>query len=71
MLDLVEGPLGLLDLLDEQCRFPTASAEDLAVRYTQSNTIKASPRWVDGSGGAQGRQGEAGAHMRVRVGTVR
>lgn len=26
MLDLIEGKLGIVDLLDEQCRFPTATA---------------------------------------------
>jgi myosin-5 len=25
VLDLIEGKLGILDLLDEQCRFPTAT----------------------------------------------
>lgn len=25
VLDLIEGRLGLVDLLDEQCRFPTAT----------------------------------------------
>jgi myosin heavy subunit len=25
VLDLIEGKLGVLDLLDEQCRFPTAT----------------------------------------------
>lgn len=25
VLDLIEGRLGILDLLDEQCRFPTAT----------------------------------------------
>jgi myosin-5 len=25
VLDLIEGRLGVLDLLDEQCRFPTAT----------------------------------------------
>jgi myosin heavy subunit len=26
VLDLIEGKLGIVDLLDEQCRFPTATA---------------------------------------------
>jgi myosin-5 len=25
VLDLIEGKLGVVDLLDEQCRFPTAT----------------------------------------------
>jgi hypothetical protein len=25
VLDLIEGKMGILDLLDEQCRFPTAT----------------------------------------------
>eukprot|EP00798_Chlamydomonas_sp_ICE-L_P016611 gene16611-22853_t len=40
VLDLIEGKWGLLDLLDEQSRFPTATGEDLAVKYSQAPTVK-------------------------------
>jgi myosin heavy subunit len=34
VLDLIEGRLGVLDLLDEQCRFPTATHK---VRYSAAS----------------------------------
>ncbi len=45
MLDLIEGRLGLFDILDEQCRFPKATAEDVTTKYTATPAISQSPRF--------------------------
>ena len=46
MLDLIENkPGGILDTLDEQCRFPTATAKDFAFKLYQSDYIKESKRF--------------------------
>ncbi|GLI66202.1 hypothetical protein VaNZ11_009901 [Volvox africanus] len=46
VLDLLEGRMGLMDLLDELCRFPKATAEDLAHKYRSSNTVSANARFM-------------------------
>jgi myosin-5 len=46
VLDLIEGKMGVLDLLDEQCRFPTATHKDLASKLYQSPTCKGSARFT-------------------------
>ncbi|CAL5219117.1 g891 [Coccomyxa viridis] len=46
VLDLIEKkPLGILDLLDEQCRFPRATHKDLAMRLYQSAEVASSKRF--------------------------
>jgi len=45
VLDLIEGKMGILDLLDEQCRFPTATGADLAQKLFSSNLCKDSKRF--------------------------
>jgi len=46
VLDLIEKkPGGILDALDEQCRFPTATAKDFALKLYQGDAIKASKRF--------------------------
>jgi myosin-5 len=45
VLDLLEGKLGVLDLLDETCRFPTASASDLAAKLHAAPACKGSARF--------------------------
>eukprot|EP00873_Tetraselmis_striata_P040360 jgi/Tetstr1/460624/TSEL_005822.t1 len=46
VLDLIEKkPGGILDTLDEQCRFPTATAADLALKLYQGDMIKGSARF--------------------------
>jgi myosin-5 len=37
--------MGILDLLDEQCRFPTATASDLAHKLYSTPTVKDSKRF--------------------------
>uniref|UniRef100_A0A7S3VIZ6 Myosin motor domain-containing protein n=1 Tax=Dunaliella tertiolecta TaxID=3047 RepID=A0A7S3VIZ6_DUNTE len=46
VLDLVEGKMGLLDLLDEQCRFPTTNAEDLATKYATTPSVASCKRYT-------------------------
>jgi myosin-5 len=46
VLDLIEGKMGVLDLLDEQCRFPTATHKDLAEKLYSSPTCKGSQRFT-------------------------
>ncbi|EFJ51474.1 type XI myosin heavy chain MyoB [Volvox carteri f. nagariensis] len=46
VLDLLEGRMGLMDLLDELCRFPKASAEDLSHKYRSSAAVSANPRFT-------------------------
>ncbi|GLC37189.1 hypothetical protein PLESTB_000989500 [Pleodorina starrii] len=46
VLDLLEGRLGLMDLLDELCRFPKATAEDLAHKYRSSSAVSANSRFT-------------------------
>eukprot|EP00775_Hariotina_reticulata_P002154 gene2154-2472_t len=45
VLELIEGRLGLVDLLDETCRFPTATPRDLADKLFSSASITASSRF--------------------------
>ncbi len=45
VLDLLEGKMGILDLLDEQCRFPTSTAADLANKLFTSGACKDSKRF--------------------------
>lgn len=45
VLDLLEGKMGILDLLDEQCRFPTATGKDLANKLYTSGVCKESKRF--------------------------
>ena len=45
VLDLLEGKLGILDLLDEQCRFPTSTGADLANKLFTSGLCKDSKRF--------------------------
>ncbi|WIA40194.1 hypothetical protein OEZ86_013582 [Tetradesmus obliquus] len=46
VLDLIEGRLGVLDLLDEQCRFPTATHKDLAEKLYCTPSVKDSQRFA-------------------------
>eukprot|EP00197_Chlamydomonas_leiostraca_P009765 CAMPEP_0202867474 /NCGR_PEP_ID=MMETSP1391-20130828/9454_1 /ASSEMBLY_ACC=CAM_ASM_000867 /TAXON_ID=1034604 /ORGANISM="Chlamydomonas leiostraca, Strain SAG 11-49" /LENGTH=1634 /DNA_ID=CAMNT_0049547521 /DNA_START=190 /DNA_END=5094 /DNA_ORIENTATION=- len=45
VLDLIEGKMGVLDLLDEQCRFPTSTGADLAQKLYSTSTCKDSKRF--------------------------
>ncbi|KAF8063028.1 XI-F [Scenedesmus sp. PABB004] len=45
VLDLIEGRLGVLDLLDEQCRFPTATHKDLAEKLYGTPSVRDSGRF--------------------------
>ncbi|KAG2451764.1 hypothetical protein HYH02_003543 [Chlamydomonas schloesseri] len=45
VLDLIEGKLGILDLLDEVCRFVEAKGKDFAEKLYNSNTCKDSRRF--------------------------
>ena len=45
VLDLIEAKLGVLDLLDETCRFPKASHEDLAQKLYSAPSIAGSKRF--------------------------
>eukprot|EP00798_Chlamydomonas_sp_ICE-L_P002990 gene2990-12998_t len=45
VLDLIEGKVGILDLLDETCRFPKATPADLAQKLYDSLTCKESKRF--------------------------
>ncbi|GFH23377.1 MYO2 protein, partial [Haematococcus lacustris] len=45
VVDLIEGRLGLLDLLDEQCRFPTSTADDLVHKYSSTPTVTSNKRF--------------------------
>ncbi|GAB4821968.1 hypothetical protein N2152v2_009014 [Parachlorella kessleri] len=45
VLDLIEAPMGILDLLDETCRFPKATYEDLAQKLYSAPTVKDSSRF--------------------------
>lgn len=39
VLDLIEKkPGGILDLLDEQCQFPTSTAKDFALKLYQASS---------------------------------
>lgn len=44
-LDLIEGKTGILDLLDEQCRFPSASSNDFAQKLYGAPSCKDSKRF--------------------------
>ncbi|KAK9836002.1 hypothetical protein WJX81_005192 [Elliptochloris bilobata] len=47
VLDLIERrPLGILDILDEQCRFPRATHVDFANRMYAAPDVAKSPRFV-------------------------
>ncbi|KAG2498422.1 hypothetical protein HYH03_003680 [Edaphochlamys debaryana] len=46
VLELLEGKLGVMDLLDEACRFPKATAEDLANKYGSGSALGASSRFA-------------------------
>ncbi len=55
VLDLIEGKLGLLDLLDEQCRWPNATAADLAAKLHGASACANCPRFSrPKKGGAAG-----------------
>lgn len=45
VLQLLEGKLGVLELLDEQCRFPTATHRDLAEKLYSGTATSASRRF--------------------------
>ncbi|MEW5300071.1 MAG: hypothetical protein WDW36_003028 [Sanguina aurantia] len=45
VLDLIEGKLGILDMLDEVCKFPTATGKDLAEKLAASPACVASTRY--------------------------
>eukprot|EP00798_Chlamydomonas_sp_ICE-L_P027113 gene27113-2338_t len=45
VLDLIEGKVGILDLVDETCRFPTAKASDLAQKLYNTGSCKDSKRF--------------------------
>eukprot|EP00879_Flechtneria_rotunda_P010956 GHRR01011448.1.p1 GENE.GHRR01011448.1~~GHRR01011448.1.p1 ORF type:complete len:975 (+),score=342.76 GHRR01011448.1:784-3708(+) len=45
VLDLIEGKLGVLDLLDEQCRFPTSTNKDLAEKLYNTPSVRGSARF--------------------------
>jgi len=46
VLDLIEKrPGGILSILDEQCRFPTATPKDLSLKLDQEEFVKASSRF--------------------------
>eukprot|EP00775_Hariotina_reticulata_P007220 gene7220-7433_t len=45
VLDLIEGKMGVLDLLDEQCRFPTSTNKDLAEKLYNTSTVRDSARF--------------------------
>lgn len=46
VLDLIEGKMGILDLLDESCRFPRATHEDFAQKLYSSQYISKSHRFT-------------------------
>ncbi|MEW5306277.1 MAG: hypothetical protein WDW36_008751 [Sanguina aurantia] len=46
VLDLLEGKMGLLELLDEQCRFTQSTAEDLAHKFSTAPSVSASKRYA-------------------------
>lgn len=46
VLDLLEGRHGILDLLDEQCKFPTSTGKDLAQKLYTANVCKDSKRFA-------------------------
>jgi hypothetical protein len=48
VLDLIEGKMGLMDLIDETCRFPTASSRDLADKLLGGAVPAASGRFGRG-----------------------
>ncbi|GAX83667.1 hypothetical protein CEUSTIGMA_g11092.t1 [Chlamydomonas eustigma] len=52
VLDLIEGRLGLMTVLDEQGRLPKCSAEDLAFRISASPAIRDSSRFSRPKGGS-------------------
>mmetsp|Transcript_16539 Transcript_16539/g.49488 ORF Transcript_16539/g.49488 Transcript_16539/m.49488 type:complete len:1726 (-) Transcript_16539:622-5799(-) len=45
VLDLIEKPLGIIDLLDEQCRFPRATTADYANKLYTTPTVANSSRF--------------------------
>ncbi|GBG00632.1 myosin [Raphidocelis subcapitata] len=45
VLDLIEGKMGILDLLDETCRFPTSTNKDLSEKLYASSICQASARF--------------------------
>lgn len=46
VLDLIEGRVGLIDLLDETCRFPNATNADFATKIYGAPTISSSKRFA-------------------------
>ncbi|KAI8467171.1 MAG: P-loop containing nucleoside triphosphate hydrolase protein [Monoraphidium minutum] len=48
VLDLIEGKMGLMDLLDEACRFPSATSKDLADKLLSGPVPTASARFSRG-----------------------
>ncbi|MEW5317854.1 MAG: hypothetical protein WDW38_009118 [Sanguina aurantia] len=46
VLDLLEGRMGLLELLDEQCRFTQSTAEDLVHKFSTAPSVSASKRYT-------------------------
>lgn len=49
VLDLIEGKLGILDLLDEQCRFPTATHKvgSCMLLVGKRHALAAAGQWAD------------------------
>ena len=45
VLDLIEGKLGIIDLLDETCRFPKATHGDLAQKLYSAESVSGSQRF--------------------------
>jgi len=45
VLDLIEGKLGIIDLLDETCRFPKAKKDDLAQKLYSAPSVSQSKRF--------------------------
>lgn len=45
VLDLIEGKMGIIDVLDEQCRFPTATRESLAQNLYSAQPCTESKRF--------------------------
>ncbi|GFR43085.1 hypothetical protein Agub_g4092 [Astrephomene gubernaculifera] len=46
VLELLEGRMGIMDLLDETCRFPKATADDLATKYGSSSAVAGNSRFT-------------------------
>lgn len=45
ILDLIEGKFGIFSQLDDQCRFPTSTPQDLANKITTAEAIRSSSRF--------------------------